>query len=78
MTTFKADHDRLLGGLPGSSDKTQKTVRAVLTGFLLYHLTGDKDYKEFADPEGSLPHTSLPDPEAPAVTAEDRIVALFR
>ena len=68
---------RLLG-FPGSSDKTQKRVRALVTGFLLFHLTGDKSYKQFADPEADLPHTSRPDPEAPPVTAEDRIVALFR
>ncbi|MCW1959325.1 MAG: hypothetical protein KIH64_012425 [Mycobacterium sp.] len=68
---------RLLG-FPGPSDQTQKTVRALLTGFLLFHLTGDKSYKDFADPEAALPHTSRPDPEAPPVTAEDRIVALFR
>ena len=68
---------RLLG-FPGSSDQTQKTVRALLTGFLLFHLTGDKSYKDFADPEAGLPHTSQPDPDAVPVTAEDRIVALFR
>ena len=68
---------RLLG-FPGSSDDTQKTVRALLTGFLLFHLTGDKTYQEFADPEADLPHTGRPDPDAPPVTDEDRIVALFR
>ena len=68
---------RLLG-VPGSSDDTQKRVRALLTGFLLFHLAGDKTYKEFADPEAELPHTSQPDRDAAPVTAEDRIVALFR
>lgn len=68
---------RLLG-FPGSSDETQKTVRALLTGFLLFQLTGDTTYKEFADPEADLPHTGRPDPDAPPVTDEDRIVALFR
>jgi len=70
----------LLGllGLHGSSSKTQKTVRALLTGFLLFHLTGDKTYREFAEPDATLPRTALPDPDAPAVTHEDRIVALFR
>lgn len=68
---------RLLG-FPGSSDETQKTVRALLTGFLLFHLTGDKAYEEFADPEADLPHTGKPDPDAAPVTDEDRIVALFR
>lgn len=68
---------RLLG-FPGSSDETQKTVRALMTGFLLFHLTGDTTYAEFADPEAKLKNTALPDPDAPPVTAEDRIVALFR
>lgn len=73
-----AERRRIAGlfGLPGSSNDTQKTVRALLTGFLLFHLTGDKTYQEFADPEADLPHTSRPD--AAPVTAEDRIVALFR
>jgi hypothetical protein len=68
---------RLLG-LPGSDSRGQKTVRALLTGFLLYHLTGDKSYAEFADADATLPRTRLPDPDAPDVTTEDRFVALFR
>jgi len=75
-----AEKRRLAGllGFPGSSDDTQKTVRALLTGFLLFHLTGDASYAEFADPEAKLPNTALPDPDAPPVTTEDRIAALFR
>ncbi|EHB58348.1 hypothetical protein MycrhDRAFT_0784 [Mycolicibacterium rhodesiae JS60] len=65
-------------GLPGSDRRTQKTARALLTGFLLYHLTGDKDYKEFADPETVLPKTEALDPEAPRVTPEEQIVALLK
>jgi len=65
-------------GLPGSNRRTQKTVRALLTGYLLYHLTGDKTYREFADPEATLPRTERPDPEAPPVMPEDRIVALLK
>ena len=63
---------------PVSTTKTQQTVRALLTGFLLFHLTGDKTYEQFADPEADLPNTSKPDPDAPPVTHEDRIIALFR
>ncbi|MCX2932433.1 hypothetical protein ORI20_19345 [Mycobacterium sp. CVI_P3] len=74
-----AEKRRIAGalGLPGSDRRTQKTARALLTGFLLFHLTGDKDYKEFADPEAVLPKTEPLDPEAPPVTPEDQIVALL-
>jgi len=75
-----AEKRRIAGllGLPGSSTRTQRTVRALLTGFLLFHLAGDKDYRAFADPEADLPGTGRPDPDATPVTDEDRIVALFR
>jgi len=65
-------------GLPGSHGRTQRTVRALLTGFLLFHLTGDKTYREFADPEITLPRTDQPDLTAAPVTTEDRIVALLK
>ncbi|BBX06296.1 dienelactone hydrolase family protein [Mycolicibacterium aichiense] len=65
-------------GMPGSDKRTQKTVRALLTGFLLFHLTGDKAYREFADPEAVLPKTEVPDPEAPPVTTEGQIAALLK
>lgn len=68
----------LLLGVPGSSTRTQRTVRALLTGFLLFHLTGDKTFREFADADASFPRTSRPDPDAEPPTDEDRIVALFR
>jgi dienelactone hydrolase len=75
-----AEKRRLAGlmGFSGSSTRTQKAVRALLTGFLLFHLTGDKTYRDFADPDADLPHTGRPDPESAPVTHEDRIVALFR
>ncbi len=65
-------------GMPGSDRGTQKTVRALLTGYLLFQLTGDKTYREFADPEAVLPKTEQLDPEAPPLTPEDRIVALLK
>lgn len=68
---------RLLG-VPGAATRTQRTVRALLTGFLLYELTGDKTYRQFADPEASFPRTTRPDPDAEPPSDEDRIVALFR
>lgn len=61
-----------------SSDDTRKTVRALLTGFLLLHLTGDKTYQEFGEPEAKLPHTGRVDPDAPELTNSDRAIALFR
>ena len=75
-----AEKRGLLGllGFPGSRNSTQKTVRALLTGYLLFHLTGDQAYGAFAELDATLPRTASPDPEAPAVTHEDRIVALFR
>ncbi|MCV7347322.1 dienelactone hydrolase family protein [Mycolicibacterium rhodesiae] len=65
-------------GMPGSDKRTQKTVRALLTGFLLFHLTGDKAYHEFADPDAVLPKTEALDPEAPPVTTQDQIAALLK
>ena len=65
-------------GVAGSDRRTQKAVRAMLTGYLLFHLTGDKTYKEFADPEVVLPNTEKPDPEAEPMTPEARIVALLK
>jgi dienelactone hydrolase len=65
-------------GLPGADRSTQKVVRALLTGFLLHTLAGDKDYKEFSDPEVVLPKTALPDLDADPVTIEDKVVALLK
>jgi hypothetical protein len=65
-------------GLPGPHRRTQRSVRALLTGYLLYTLSGDKTYREFADPDVDLPKTDGPDPEAEPVTLEDKIVALLK
>lgn len=65
-------------GMPGSSRRTQRTVRALLTGFLLFQLTGDKAYREFADPDIVFPKTDPPDVTAPPLTTEDQIVALLK
>ncbi|MFE6925075.1 dienelactone hydrolase family protein [Nocardia sp. NPDC057663] len=45
--------------------KTEKTTRALLTGYLLNTLLADKKYAAFADPEAALPHTTVVDPHAP-------------
>jgi len=65
-------------GLPGADRSTQKVTRALLTGFLLHTLAGDKDYKEFSDPEVVLPKTAAQDPDAEPVTIEDKVVALLK
>jgi hypothetical protein len=65
-------------GLGGPHRGTQKSVRALLTGYLLYTLGGDKTYRDFADPEVQLPKTDPVDPEAPTVTPEEKIVALLK
>jgi hypothetical protein len=65
-------------GLAGPDRRTQRSVRALLTGYLLYTLRGDKTYRDFADPDVTLPKTDRVDPEAPPVALEDKIVALLK
>lgn len=65
-------------GLTGPHRRTQRSVRALLTGYLLYTLGGDKKYRDFADPDVHLPGTEAIDPEAEAIPLEDKIVALLK
>ncbi|OBJ94511.1 dienelactone hydrolase family protein [Mycobacterium sp. 1245852.3] len=65
-------------GLAGPHRRTQRSVRALLTGYLLYALAGDKKYRDFADPDVHLPRTDAIDPEAEAIPTEDKIVALLK
>ena len=65
-------------GLAGAHRRTQRSVRALLTGYLLYTLGGDKKYRDFADPHAHLPGTDAIDPEAEAIPLEDKIVALLK
>jgi len=65
-------------GLPGADKSTQKTVRALLTGYLLNVLAGEKAYRDFADPEARLPKTEFPDPDESPIDVEDKIVALLK
>lgn len=65
-------------GLAGSERKTQIATRALLTGFLLHQLTGDKDYSVFADSETHLAG-SLPVPaESLAEPVEHKQTGLLR
>jgi hypothetical protein len=54
-------------------------VRALLTGYLLHMLTGDKAYRDFADPEVDLPKAPAVDPFSDdPVDLEDKVVALLK
>jgi dienelactone hydrolase len=65
-------------GLSGANRRTQRSVRALLTGYLLATLAGDKTYRDFADPDAVLPKTTPIDPEEPPVALEEKIVALLK
>ena len=65
-------------GLGGPDRKTQKAVRALLTGYLLFALSGDKTYRDFADPDVQLPKTVDMEDEAAPVTPEEKFVALLK
>ena len=66
-------------GLPGADRSTQKVVRALLTGYLLHTLTGDKAYRDFADPDIDLPKAPVMDPFADdPVDLENKVVALLK
>jgi dienelactone hydrolase len=65
-------------GLAGPHRRTQRSVRALLTGYLLYALGGDKTYRAFADPDAKLPWTDHVDPKAEPVALEQKIVALLK
>lgn len=66
-------------GLPGADRSTQKVVRALMTGYLLHLLTGDKAYRDFADPEAALPKAPAVDPFAEdPVDLENKVIALLK
>ena len=66
-------------GLPGADRSTQKVVRALLTGYLLHALTGDKAYAAFTDPEVDLPKAPVVNPvAADPVAIEHKVVALLK
>src|SRR4051812_2095764 len=66
-------------GLPGADRGTQKMVRALMTGFLLNVLTGDKTYRDFSDPEIDLPKAATMDPFSDdPVDLENKVVALLK
>ncbi|MDT5151537.1 MAG: hypothetical protein QOI01_3270 [Mycobacterium sp.] len=65
--------------LPGADKGTQKIVRALLTGYLLHALTGDKSYRDFADAEVALPKSEVMDPFSDdPIDLENKVVALLK
>ena len=65
--------------LPGADKGTQKTVRALLTGYLLFTLTGDKTYADFADAAAVLPKTEHVDPFSDdPIALENKVVAMLK
>jgi dienelactone hydrolase len=69
-------------GLPGADKGTQKIVRALMTGYLLHTLTGDRKndtYRDFADAAADLPKTQVMDPFSDdPVDLENKVVALLK
>jgi hypothetical protein len=65
-------------GLGGPDRRTQKAIRALLTGYLLYALGGDKTYRDFADPDVQLPKTDAAEQATTPVTPEEKFVALLK
>ena len=66
-------------GLPGADRGTQKIVRALMTGYLLHLLAGDKTYRDFADAELDLTKADIVDPFADdPVSLENKVVALLK
>ena len=65
--------------LPGADKGTQKTVRALLTGYLLHTLAGEQDYRDFADPDVALPKADVLDPySGDPIELENKVVALLK
>ncbi|MDG3008986.1 hypothetical protein G4X40_02350 [Rhodococcus sp. D2-41] len=64
-------------GLPGTDRGTQRLARVLLTGFLLYHLTDDKDYAPFADPDVVLPKTHPVDLDTATIEPGDQLAELL-
>jgi dienelactone hydrolase len=65
-------------GLASPHRRTQRSVRALLTGYLLYALGGDKTYRAFADADAKLPGTDQLDAEAEPVALQEKVVALLK
>ena len=51
---------------------------SALTGYLLYALSRDKTYRDFADPDVQLPKTLPMGDEAAPLSPEEKFVALLK
>nr|WP_225443431.1 hypothetical protein [Lolliginicoccus lacisalsi] len=58
-------------GLGKSEKKTQSISRALLTGFLLHQVDGDKTYAAFADPAAEFKRTLVVDPYQRALPEDE-------
>lgn len=56
----------------------QRNTRALLTGYLLSQLVGDKRYRDFADAAAELPNTSLPAADGREISELDRVQSLLK
>lgn len=65
-------------GLGGSNRATQRNTRALLTGYLLFQLVGDKRYRDFADAAAELPNTSRPEATEREISQLDRVQSLLK
>jgi len=72
-------------GLPGADKRTQRIVRALMTGYLLHMLAGGKGgkagapYRDFADRDAELPRATVLDPFSDdPVDLENKVVALLK
>ena len=69
----------LVGQVIGADRGTQKIVRALMTGYFLHTLAGDKAYRDFSDPEVALPKAATLDPFSDdPVDLENKVVALLK
>lgn len=75
-----AEGRRLTGffGLPTSDRRTQRRVRALLTGYLLAAVADDRTYRSFADPTVQLPGTDALDHPLESAAPEAKVAALLK
>lgn len=63
-------------GVGNAQPKTRKSVRALLTGFLLHQLAGDDTYADFSDPGAEIKASTVLDPSEPLADAPGRVSKL--